>query len=227
MKRSVGSLGALVLIASLAAVVPMTANACVGDAPVTVGSFTAGNPIDPEAKPVWSAAGLELTSIQLQTVCAPTAGVQFIINLEQLNAEPPPEVVRYYWQFSINGHEYWVQAKTSDRSSVPMALDDPAGHIANAPAFRLRGNCGPLVAITNCAHLAWLTGTFDAGADQIRVLVPFGLAGTPGADFASGNVVTPVAPTGTAPGVTVALQAVASNAATSEYMPQEEPYVIG
>jgi hypothetical protein len=215
-----------VIVALTGTLAAMPARACTGDSSTVVGNFTTGNPIDPEATPAWSAIGLELTNIAIHTVCTPTPGVQFEINVTELNAPPPNEVVRYFWQFTINGHEYWVQAKSSDISSVAMLPDDPEGHFTHAPAFRLRGQCALLVAVTNCRHLAWLDGAFDTANKQIRVLVPFGLAGAPGADFAPGSVIMPFAASGGSPGVSAALQAGVSNALVTEYMSQDEEYTI-
>jgi len=191
--------------------VMVTGDAAFGtELPMLVGRDPTGDAaIDPSTSPL----GLDVTDI---TIGADPVDVTFTIGLAELEVPPPNEVVRYFWQFLANGKVYWIQAKSSDVSGIATA-GDPVGTVNHVQgAFRLRGDCGPLAALTNCVHIAWLDGVFDVDADEVRVKVPVGLR----PDFAPGSAIEPET------GVSAAVQPVVSSAATSDVATQDETYII-
>lgn len=187
-----------------------------GEPPVVVGT-------DPEGNPPGHAAlaqlGLDATAIALRQADPNVPEVEFIVRVTDLPSTPLPEVVRYLWQFQIDGEEYWVQAKTSDFTTATAFSDDPAGTATNVPgSFRLRGDCGlvePTPNVTSCKHLAWLDGAFDPTRDEVRVRVPLGRSVSP--EIAAGAVLDGAV-------MDASLQAVISNATTSNTVTQFTPY---
>lgn len=172
---------------------------------------------DPDVGALAGPLGIDITDLQIRT---PSSGaVEFIIRVADLAVPPPNEVIRYLWQFTVDGKEYWVQAKTSDLSTVVL-VDDPAGAATHVQgAFRLRGNCGPLGPLNNCAHLLWLDGVFDVERDEVRIRVPIGAPEAP--DFVPGAEIAP-----DPEGITASIQVVVSNESTSDTAFQEDVYVI-
>jgi len=145
--------------------------------------------------------------------------VEFTIKVADLQVPPPNEIIRYVWQFQVDGVEYWVQAKSSDIATVVLP-DDPSGAATRLNgAFRLRGNCGPLATLNNCAHLMWLQGEFNLASDEVRMRVPIGDPRAP--HFVAGAEITP-----DPEAVTASIQVVVSNATTSDTAFQDESFVI-
>ena len=123
-----------------------------------------------------------------------------------------PEIIRYVASFAADGVTYQAQAKISNLTSTTQ-VDDPAGHATHVgKSFQLRGNCGTLVAISNCAHLAWLDGTFDVTRKEVRVRVPVGSPIAPA--IKPGAVITAPSSGVTAPFIYATYQAAVSNANT-------------
>lgn len=190
-----------------------------GETPVVVGTDGTG---DAPVRTEMAALGLDATEIAIGRP-DPEGGLEFVIRVTQLEGPPPPEVIRYLWQFLVGEDEFWVQAKTSDVTTLPMLPDDPQGAATNIPSFRLRGDCGPFMVGdvtvgTTCRHLRWLEGEFDAATNEIRLTVPLGDEAAP--QFVPGATIDP------AGGVTASIQAVASATQTSDQVGQDVPYVI-
>jgi hypothetical protein len=186
-----------------------------GQAPVELG---VDDPGDPPVNPETARFGLDATSISIgQPV--PGGDVDFVIKVSRLDSQPPPEVVRWLWQFRVAEKEYWVQAKTSDFSTATAFADDPQGTATHVPgSFRLRGDCATVGVVASCKHLAWLSGSFNVGADEVHIRLPLNLAVAP--VIAPGAVIEPE------DGMTASIQAVISNATTSDTVAQENPYTI-
>jgi hypothetical protein len=189
-----------------------------GEAPVTLATDDAGDgPLHADTS---RQTGVDLTGgfVSQPDPANPTLSFEWKVT----NLPPPsslPEAIRYTIPFKINtasGEKtYQLQAKYSNVASVTMA-DDPAGH-GRAPGtfFQLRGNCvanyqgAPLA---NCPHVAWLTGSFNATTDTVRIDLPLGQSYAP--DIAPGAVLLPnVVATTT---ISASYQAVASNATTTD-----------
>jgi hypothetical protein len=186
-----------------------------GQTPLGVGT---DDPGDPPLHPEAARFGVDATSISVgQPV--PGGPVEFVIKVTQLSSQPPPEVVRYLWQFTVAGKEYWVQAKTSDLTTTTILPDDAPGAVTHIPgSFRLRGDCQTVGVVATCKHLAWLSGSFDTGQDEVHIRLPLGLEVAP--VIAPGAVIEPE------DGMTASFQASISNASTSDTVAQEEPYTI-
>lgn len=185
-----------------------------GQDPVIVGEDIIGDA--PVAPTVAAEQGLDIAEIALHQPDPDAAAIDFVIRVTQLNAAPPPEIIRYLWQFMVGDEEYWVQAKTADLATV---LDDPAGTVEHIPnAFRLRGNCEQVGVVSTCGHVAWLDGTFDVDNNEIRMSVPVDSDVAP--EFTPGAVIRPE------DGVTASFQAGASTDATSDTAIQESDYSI-
>jgi hypothetical protein len=191
-----------------------------GEPPIVVGSDIEGNP------PIHSELarlGLDATEIALRRPNPSVAEIEFVIRVTEMNSQPPPEVVRYLWQFQADGEEYWVQAKTSDITTGTAFADDPAGTVQNIPgSFRLRGDCGRLVDppgpnVRSCRHLAWLDGVFDTTRNEVRIRLPLNLAVAP--EIRPGAVLDQGL-------MDASVQAAISNDTTSNRVIQETAYVI-
>ena len=138
-----------------------------------------------------------------------------------LNVPPPNEVIRYLWPMTVDGTEYWVQAKMSDALSGTTFVDDPVGALTHLDgAFRLRGDCQTIGVVATCVHLKWLEGSFDLDANQVRMRVPLGDAVAP--HFVPGAVIFSAATLQ----MTASIQVLVSNALTSDSVTIEEPYAI-
>lgn len=192
-----------------------------GEDPVLVGVDGIDNPVDPEAQTVWNSAGLDIRELYIHQPDFDVPELEFIIQLEDLESPPPGEVVRYLWSFVVNGVEYGINAKVTDVASVvtPTSAVETVEHAAAGSSFRLRTGC-LITGIATCAHLMWLTGTFDADADQVRITVPIGDARAPA--LASGAILEPATN-----GVQACVQAVVTNANTCDTAVQEESYEVG
>ena len=192
-----------------------------GESPVTVAEDVAGDgPVNPERS---GQLGVDLigASISQPSPDDPTLVFEWkVTNLP--SSGTLPEAIRYFWPFQVNTaagpKQYMLQAKLSNLASSTTP-DDPAGHVTHAGAsFQLRGNCGVLVAINNCGHIAWLDGTFDVARDTVRMELPIGEGPAPevvpGAklerfEFSGGTIAA-------------AYQAAVSNASTTDYANWEE-----
>ncbi len=176
---------------------------------------------DAAVDPSLGAIGLDVTGLYIEHVAAPTPHLEFTVKVTNLPAAPPNEVVRYLWQVTVAGKEYWLQAKRSDFSTATATADDPSGTASHLDgAFRLRGNCGVTVALSTCKHLLWLDGAFDTEAGEIRMSVPLGNPIAP--HFASGALINQ---TGTNV-MTASIQVAISNAQTSDTVTGYEAYII-
>jgi len=150
------------------------------------------------------------------------AGVEFAIKLAALDVPPPGEIIRYLWQFQVDGVEYWVQAKMSDVASGTTFVDDPAGAVTHVTgAFRLRGDCQVIGIVSTCVHLKWIDGVFDVENDEVRMTVPLDDPAAPA--FTSGAEITPDID---AAQMTASIQVGISNATTSDNVIHTDPFLI-
>ncbi len=196
-----------------------------GQAPLTVAPDVAGDgPVHAEAS---RELGVDLVAAKAYQPNPNEPTLVFEWQATNLPA-PIPEGVRYFWPFLLNtpagDKTYFLQAKFTNLASATLP-DDPAGHVTHTgAAFQLRGNCGTLVAIQNCGHLAWLEGEYDTAEDTVRIELPLGSAAAPevvpGArlipfDYAGGTIA-------------VAYQAVVSNATVTDYADwiEDEAYTV-
>jgi hypothetical protein len=230
MRKVSRSFAAAVVVAGMLVIPTAARAACVDEAPVVVGGTKTPNTVEGKAAAQWQALGVSMNSVAIRTLCATgdrPASVEFDINVDQLDAPPPGEVVRYLWQFNVsdvdgNSKGYQVQAKTSDMLTAATLPDDPQGQLSHSNgSFRLRGNCTTTGA-TICHHVAWVEGAFDTANHQVRVIVPLGASYAP--DFTPGNSINGGATPATA--VQAGFQAQLSNAETMESMSQDDEYVI-
>jgi len=166
-----------------------------GTAPVVLGTDPAGDA--PPSANATGAHGLDLTAISSWIEDGDQEVATFAWDLETFDNPPPPELVRYYMTFQIDGQAFALQAKTSDFVSGANLANDPetaaervasyAEHYSSTgtlPQFRVRGNCGlisagPVGLAQNCGHAAWVSGEFDTENNQIRIHVPLDLASMP------------------------------------------------
>jgi len=198
-----------------------------GQAPVVLGDDPAGDgPVDATAA---DAFGVDLTEIRAYR-SDPTDPVVTLewqtTNLERL---PPPEIIRYYWQFVVDGAVISAQAKTTDFVSAANAGDGQPGTVASnlqsygsagVPGFRIRGNCELIGGtLNNCGHVAWVDGEFDFDNDVVRFFLPLDLEALP--KLRPGAKITP-----DANGAYAAFQAAADNANTRDTVTQWEDYVV-
>lgn len=188
-----------------------------GEAPVIVGEDPEG---DPPFHPELARFGLDATGLAIRQPNPLDPTLEFSIPLAELNFQPLPEAIRYLWQFSVGGEEFWIQAKTSDVSTVTAFSDDPQGSLTHIPgSFRLRGNCGEVGLVATCVHLAWLDGVFDTGRNEVRINLPLDLFAAP--EITRGASIDPE------DGMTASIQAVVSSDATSDTVFQDIAYEIG
>jgi len=161
-----------------------------GTAPMVLGTDPTGDA--PPAANATAAQGLDLTEISAWIEDGDELEATFAFDLATFDNPPPPEVVRYYMTFLVNGQAFALQAKTSDFASGANLSDNPetlaenigsyAEHIADTgtlPQFRVRGNCATVQVVNNCGHVAWVSGEFDTDENQIRIDVPLDLEGLP------------------------------------------------
>ncbi|MCW2608310.1 MAG: hypothetical protein JWO60_3003 [Frankiales bacterium] len=192
--------------------------------PVSVG----GKPQTASAAPLqaFDAAGVDLQGASIEETAK---GLVFTWKLRSLPASPPPEVTRYTWSFGVGEKTFQLQAKRSNAGSL-TAVDDPQGHVTSAAtgAFQLRGDCaatygGTPAPVSNCPHLAFLTGAFDPAKGEVRMELPFG---TPAAkEIRPGVTLVPVE-TATM-SISAAYQAGVSNTMVSTYINGWEPFRVG
>ena len=189
-----------------------------GEPPVTLAPDDAGDgPIHADTS---RQTGVDLlgASVSQPDPANPT----LVFEWKVTNLPPPsslPEAIRYTIPFKIttpSGEKtYQLQAKLSNVASITLA-DDPPGH-ARAPGFfQLRGNCVANyqgAPVSNCPHIAWLNGSFNASTDTVRIELPLGQSYAP--DIVPGIVLLPnVVAGGT---IAASYQAVISNATTTDY----------
>ncbi len=192
--------------------------------PVSVG----GTPTTASAAPLgaFDAAGVDLQSASIRETAT---GLEFIWKVRSLPASPPPEVTRYTWSFGVGDKTFQLQAKRSNTASL-TAIDDPQGHVTSAAAgaFQLRGNCaatygGTPAPVSNCPHLAFLSGAFDSAKGEVRMTLPFGTAAAK--EIVPGVTLVPVE-TATM-SITAAFQAAVSNTMVSTYINGWDNYHVG
>ena len=160
-----------------------------GEEPQLVATDTIGDAAlsnDPTTAP----AGVDIVAAYVHQPDYDVPSLEFIFQMSNDWSLPTgPEVVRYLWEIGVDGAEYWIQAKISDITTAPATADDPAGTVQRAGqlSIRLRGNCLAPGAITTCHHVAWLDGTIDVAAHQVRATVPFSAA----PEFKAGSHILP------------------------------------
>jgi hypothetical protein len=133
------------------------------------------------------------------------------------------------WPFQVKAGEtakqYLLQAKLTNLASATVP-DDPPGHVTHLGAsFQLRGKCGIVVGNTsNCAHLAWLEGSFDVARDTVRIELPLSQSYAP--EVIPGATLEPFSYAGGT--VAAAYQAAVSNATVTDFgdWTEETPYVV-
>lgn len=175
--------------------------------------------------------GLDVTAISAWVEDGDVPEATFAWDVTTFDQPPPPELVRYYWEWQVGGLDYALQAKTSDFASGANIADSPEGVAANLasyaehivetgtlPEFRLRGNCGTIAIISYCTHVDWITGAFDTDNNQIRIHLPLDSEATP--SIRPGATIAPTT------GAWASLQAVADNAATRDTVSQEFSWTI-
>jgi hypothetical protein len=198
-----------------------------GQAPVELGSDPAG---DAAVTPETAALGLDLTGIHAWVEDGDEPLLTFAWRSTQLDRLPPPELVRFYWEFGVSGSSsaFSVQAKTSDVVSAGNLGDGSPGSVLSnvqsyqsqsVPQFRVRGNCGTLdpAPLSNCGHVAWVTGEFDFDANEIRLYLPLDLANAP---IRPGTTISP------SQGAWASIQAAADNAQTRDSVTQFFSYTV-
>jgi len=192
-----------------------------GTAPAVLGTDPTGDA--PPAANATGAHGLDLTEVSAWIEDGDELEATFAFDLATFDNPPPPEIVRYYMTFLVNGQAVALQAKTSDFASGANLSDNPetlaenigsyAEHISQTgelPQFRVRGNCGTVAVIQNCGHVAWVSGEFDTAGNQIRIEVPLDLEDLP--------ILRPGASLDPDQGAWASLQAGADNAPTRDTM---------
>jgi len=202
-----------------------------GQAPVVLGTDPTGD-APPNGTGHGAGAGLDLTEIRAYQADPAVPSVTFEWQATALDQLPPPEVVRYYWQFTVGAAVFAVQAKTTDIVSAANAGDGEPETIANnlasyagssVPSFRVRGNCALIelvvTGLNNCGHVAWVAGEFDVAADVIRLHLPLDLAAAP--TLRPGAI---IAPEDT--GAYSAIQAAADFGQTRDTVVQASPYAV-
>ncbi|MFP5309141.1 MAG: hypothetical protein ACLGIR_06130 [Actinomycetes bacterium] len=198
-----------------------------GQAPVELGFDPAG---DAAVTPETAALGLDLTGIHAWVEDGDVPELTFAWHSTQLDRLPPPELVRFYWEFGVSGSQsaFSVQAKTSDVVSAGNLGDGSPQSVLNnlqsyqsqsVPQFRVRGNCGTLdpAPLSNCGHVAWVDGEFDFAANEIRLVLPLDLANAP---IRPGTRIIP------SQGAWASIQAAADNALTRDSVAQSLEYTI-
>jgi len=177
---------------------------------------------DPDAGFVGGPLGVDITELVIHRPAPARDEVEFVIKVAQLEVPPPNEVIRYLWEFTVDGVEYWIQAKMSDVASGTTFVDDPEGAVMHTNgAFRLRGDCQVIGIVATCVHLMWIDGVFDVQNDEIRMTVPLNDARAP--HLVEGAVIGPVAD---AVEVTAGIQVLISNASTTDGVDVVAPYTI-
>ena len=197
-----------------------------GETPVVLGEDPSNDAPGSSDAAKAMAMGVELTKIQAYR-SGPSAPLTLEWHSATLDQLPPPEVVRFYWPFLIDGAGFSAQAKTTDFVSGanlgdgnPATVVDNLSQYQNAgvPGFRFRGNCATVVAVNNCGHIAWVTGEFDTEYNIIRVNLPLNHPKAPA--LKPGAVISPDT------GAYSAYQAAADNAPTRDTVNQLEEYTI-
>lgn len=169
-----------------------------GQAPVVLAEDPVGD-APPNGSGQGDAFGLDLTGVRAYRADPNADVLTFEWQTTNLSQLPPPEVMRYYWQFTIGGASFAAQAKTTDFVSAanlgdgtPEAIASNVASYADStvPSFRIRGNCGTVGVLNNCGHVAWVTGEFDFDADLVRIHLPLDLENSPA--LRPGAVLVPV-----------------------------------
>jgi hypothetical protein len=174
---------------------------------------------DPDLGLLAGPLGIDVLQLEIGSV---EGGVEFVVKLAALDAPPPNEVIRYLWQFLVDGQEYWVQAKMSDVASGTTFVDDPEGALTHVTgAFRLRGSCQVIGVVSTCIHLKWIEGVFDLENDEVRMIVPVDDPVAP--HFTSGAMISPDSD---AAQMTASIQAGVSNGSTSDNVVQYGSFLI-
>jgi len=175
---------------------------------------------DPDLGPLAGPLGIDVTELAIHTPDARAHAVEFVIRVTDLQVPPPNEIIRFLWDFKVDGTTFRLQAKSSDIASTMLA-DDPVGALERLTgAFRLRGNCEVIGVLSNCAHLMWLDGVFDVENNEIRMTVPLN-AGV--SAFRRGAVISPESGDGD---MTASIQVGASNNLTSDNVDVVGSYTI-
>lgn len=199
-----------------------------GQAPVELGTDPTGDQPGGENT---STVGIDVTSIAAWVEDGDIPVATFAWRLARFDQAPPPEIVRYYWQFEAGGAPFALQAKTSDVASGANLHGSPEGiagslasyaeHVVGTgtlPQFRIRGNCEVVGVLSNCPHVAWASGEFDTDADEIRFHLPLDSDATPA--IRPGATVSPT------DGAWASLQAFADNTSTRDSIGQSGAYFI-
>lgn len=202
-----------------------------GQAPVVLGTDPTGD-APPNGTGHGSAFGLDLTEVRAFRADPADPVVTFEWQTTGIDQLPPPELMRYYWQFEIDGLGFAAQAKTSDVVSAANLGDGEPGTIADnltsysesgVPSFRVRGNCGLIevgpTGLNNCGHVAWIDGEFDFDADVVRLQLPLDLENAE--SLRPGATLLPVAD-----GTYSAIQAAADLPQTRDTLAVFENYVV-
>jgi hypothetical protein len=190
---------------------------------VSVGGTNTAMTADPAAGP----AGVQLEDALIAPL-EDGSGLRFIWQLESLPAQVPPEGTRYTWSFGVGDKTFQLQAKRTNLASLTV-LDDAAGHagaVAGNGFFQLRGNCVASyqgTPVSNCPHIAFLSGAFNTADATVTMDVPFGSQVAP--EIQPGAVITEVQTASMS--ITAAFQAVASNTFISDYTNGWSPYYVG
>lgn len=199
--------------------------------PHSVGGFKS---VGAAVEDIAGEAGLDLVDATIGPL-PDASGLRFTWHLASLPPTVPPEGVRYTWAFSIDEAVFQLQAKRTNVASS-TTVEDPVGHAQHLASgrdfFQLRGACQASylgTPVSGCYHLAFLDGGFDTGAGTVWIDLPYRTTDAIGRivapTFEPGVVIQPVETAGMS--IAASLQAFASNAPSSVYINDWDPYFVG
>ncbi len=197
MKKLVLSISALLLVTPLVASPGVAAakGKTKPAGPVVIATDDAadwGANVDPTIAPIGAALGQELVEASIGMADAKT--VNFVIKVTGL---PPtgglPEVVRYSWDFTVNGDAFGMSGNFTDYARgvcYPAHTNScpPPKDPGMQPFYVRQGVCTiGTGGLGECNLMATVQATFDAAAGTITIPVPADAIGAkPGAKIAPG-----------------------------------------
>jgi hypothetical protein len=136
-----------------------------------------GAATDPNIQPLGEATGQELIGATIEKVDAET--LNFVI---QVTGLPPtggtPEVVRYVWDFMVDGELFEADGKWLNYTRGacdPTSGQCPPPRDPGQQPFLIRTNCGPNATVSNlvaCEEVAVVKAIFDTAAGTITIPIP-------------------------------------------------------
>jgi hypothetical protein len=137
-----------------------------------------GANVDPTIAPAGVPLGMEILEASIG-LSEDKKDIHFIIKLAGPTAGGVPELVRYGWEFTVDGKAFQLNGGRTElvrgmcnplhtEPACPPNVGDPAA-LANFPFFVRSGACS---VGAECVVHAWVNATFDVAESTITIPVP-------------------------------------------------------